>query len=210
MKKIKISKNNINIKNEDSDDENDIIIEDDLSKIDSEDSDELDDIDNSDDEDTDVENSEDSEDEEDEEEQEDEDEDEEDEEDSEIEDNYENNNNVIIYSDDENEVNTDKNININQVKTDSIKYLDAKIIKEFLNKPKITLPLITKFEYSKIKAIRITQLSNNANPFIKTTSSNIEEIADEEIKQMKLPFIIKRNLPNGEYELWKLSELATR
>ena len=94
--------------------------------------------------------------------------------------------------------------------SDSIKYLDAKIIKELLKKPKVTLPLITKFEYSKIKGIRITQLSNNANPFIKTTSDNIEEIADEEIKQLKLPFIIKRNLPNGEYELWRLNELAVR
>ena len=73
-----------------------------------------------------------------------------------------------------------------------------------------TIPLITKFEYSKIKAIRITQLSNNSNPFIETTLSNIEEIADEEIRQMKLPYIIKRNLPTGDYELWKLSELAIR
>ena len=93
---------------------------------------------------------------------------------------------------------------------DSIKYLDTKIIKELLKKPKATLPLITKFEYSKIKAIRVSQLSNNANPFIKTTSDDIEEIADEEIKQLKLPFIIKRNLPNGEYELWRLNELAIR
>ena len=56
----------------------------------------------------------------------------------------------------------------------------------------------------------MTQLSNNANPFIETTSNDIEEIANEEIKQMKLPFIIKRNLPNKEYELWKLNELAIR
>jgi len=89
-------------------------------------------------------------------------------------------------------------------------HLDHNTVKQMLNKPKITLPLITKFEYSKIKSIRVTQLSNNSNPFIETNLDNIEEIADEEIKQLKLPFIIKRNLPNGDYELWRLSELAIR
>lgn len=88
--------------------------------------------------------------------------------------------------------------------------IDSKTIKEKLNMTKKTLPLITKFEFSKIKSIRVTQLSNNSNPFIETDLDDIEKIADEEIKQMKLPFIIKRNLPNGNYELWKLSELAVR
>lgn len=88
--------------------------------------------------------------------------------------------------------------------------IDSKTIKEKLNMSKKTLPLITKFEFSKIKSIRVTQLSNNSNPFIETDLDDIEKIADEEIKQMKLPFIIKRNLPNGDYELWKLSELAVR
>lgn len=88
--------------------------------------------------------------------------------------------------------------------------IDSKNVKEKLNMSKKTLPLITKFEFSKIKSIRVTQLSNNSNPFIETDLDDIEKIADEEIKQMKLPFIIKRNLPNGNYELWKLSELAVR
>ena len=91
-----------------------------------------------------------------------------------------------------------------------IQYLDNNLIKELLNKPKRTIPLITKFEYSKIKALRVTQLSNNSNPFIKTELNDIEEIANEEIKQLKLPFIIKRNFPSGDFELWKLSELAIR
>ena len=88
--------------------------------------------------------------------------------------------------------------------------IDSKTIKEKLSMTKKTLPLITKFEFSKIKSIRVTQLSNNSNPFNETDLDDIEKIADEEIKQMKLPFIIKRNLPNGDYELWKLSELAVR
>lgn len=216
MKKIKISKKSINIKNEASDEENDSIIEDSISEINSDISNEdienieedneasEDSEDNKDSEDSeDSEHSEDSEDNED-------IEDNEDSEDSEDSEDNEDINNIIINADDNNEIKLSKNINIEEPNSDLVKYLDDKIIKEFLNKPKVTLPLITKFEYSKIKSIRMSQLSNNANPFIKTTSSNIEEIADEEIKQMKLPFIIKRNLPNGDYELWRLNELATR
>lgn len=208
MKKIKINKKNIDIKNEDSEteeEENNIIVEEDdiINDIQSE---------SNSDEDSDEDSNEDS--------------DEDSDEDSEVEDSDEdielendsdessvsaddNNDNQIINQE-ETDIVLNKNVDIGEPKLSNIKYLDNNIIKDLLNKPKITLPLITKFEYSKIKAIRMTQLSNNANPFINTTSSNIEEIADEEIKQMKLPFIIKRNLPNGDYELWKLSELATR
>ena len=208
MKKIKINKKNIHIKNEDSeteDEENDIIVEEDdiINDIQSENISDEDEGEGEDSE-NDVEL---------------EDSDEADITDEDIE--FENNSDESTDSDDDNNDNQsinqeesnivlNKDIDIGEPKLSNIKYLDNNIIKDLLNKPKITLPLITKFEYSKIKSIRMTQLSNNANPFIKTTSNSIEEIADEEIKQMKLPFIIKRNLPNGEYELWKLSELATR
>lgn len=202
MKKIKINKKNIDIKNEDSEteeeEENDIIVEEDdiINDVQSENNsdedsevevEETDEGDNSSDEDIELEN---------------------DSDESSVSDDDNNNNQSI--NQEETDIVLNKNIDIGEPKLTNIKYLDNNIIKDLLSKPKITLPLITKFEYSKIKAIRITQLSNNANPFIKTSSSNIEEIADEEIKQMKLPFIIKRNLPNGNYELWKLSELATR
>ena len=156
-------------------------------------------------------------------------EDEIDEEESEIDDDDEEENNEENYEEessiDENEsinLNTNEDLDentseVNVSNLSNILYtnkllnnIDSKTIKEKLNMSKKTLPLITKFEFSKIKSIRVTQLSNNSNPFIETDLDDIEKIADEEIKQMKLPFIIKRNLPNGDYELWKLSELAVR
>ena len=76
---------------------------------------------------------------------------------------------------------------------------------------KITSPLMTKFEYSNIKSIRLTQLSEGAIPFIDDDEfSNIEDIVDEEIKQNKLPFIIERKMPNGVSEFWDLADMVIR
>tara|TARA_Y100000389_G_scaffold198469_2_gene235030 strand:- start:2056 stop:2712 length:657 start_codon:yes stop_codon:yes gene_type:complete len=72
-----------------------------------------------------------------------------------------------------------------------------------------TLPILTKFEKTKILGIRTKQLNNNSRPYI-SGSENIKSnylIAIEELQQKKLPFIIKRPLPNNTYEYWKLSNL---
>ena len=33
------------------------------------------------------------------------------------------------------------------------------------------------------------------------------EIAEQELREKKLPFIVRRNLPGGYYEDWKVDEL---
>ena len=77
-------------------------------------------------------------------------------------------------------------------------------------KKNITTPNLTKYERSRVLCERTHQLDNGSPPYI----SNIERfinaysIALEEFNQKKIPFIIRRPLPNLQgYEYWKLSDM---
>lgn len=60
---------------------------------------------------------------------------------------------------------------------------------------------LTKYEKARILGIRALQLSRGAPPMISVTTNltHVMDIAEEELKQNKLPFIIRRPLPNGKY-----------
>ena len=80
---------------------------------------------------------------------------------------------------------------------------------ESLGKDKISKPIMT---IDKIIGIRTQQLSSGATPFIgniKNVSSNMElrQVALEELKQGKLPFIIERVLPNKKKEHYRVRDL---
>ena len=81
------------------------------------------------------------------------------------------------------------------------------IINKKTNKKKKTVPFLNKFEKARLLGVRIQQLSAGAQPKINTEGLNsIVEVVNEELIQRKIPLIIKRNLPNGESEEWKLEE----
>lgn len=72
---------------------------------------------------------------------------------------------------------------------------------------KKTVPFLNKFEKARLLGLRIQQLSAGAQPKINTSGlTSIYEIVEEELIQRKIPLMIKRNLPNGESEEWKLEE----
>ena len=78
------------------------------------------------------------------------------------------------------------------------------------DKPRVTLPYMTKYEKTRLLCIRAQQLSNGAVPLISVShekKNDIDYIVREELKQNKLPLIIRRYLPNGTFEDWKASEL---
>ena len=79
---------------------------------------------------------------------------------------------------------------------------------EKLKEHNITQPYLTKFEKSKVISERAQQLSNGSKALLKNPSAyhSVYEIALEELKQKKVPFIIKRPVSNG-YEYWKLEDL---
>ena len=80
-----------------------------------------------------------------------------------------------------------------------------------INKPKISKPIMTIYEFNQIIGLRTMQLSMGAIPFVKTNiiKSNMElrEVAIQELKEGKLPFIIKRPLPNNKFEYVRIREL---
>ncbi|EEA06818.1 putative DNA-directed RNA polymerases I, II, and III subunit RPABC2 [Cryptosporidium serpentis] len=74
--------------------------------------------------------------------------------------------------------------------------------------PRITTPYMTKFEKARIIGTRALQISMNAPvaiPLDGETDPLI--IAEKELYAKKIPFIIRRYLPNGNYEDWKIDEL---
>jgi len=63
-------------------------------------------------------------------------------------------------------------------------------------------PMLTRFERARIMGARALQLSLGAPVFIeipKNATSSLE-IAMEELKQRVIPIVIKRTLPNGDYQ----------
>ena len=77
-------------------------------------------------------------------------------------------------------------------------------------KEKKTLPFLTKYEKARIIGLRTQQLSTGAIPMIDTEIFNSAlEVAEEELKQRKIPFIIRRVFPNGDIEDWKIEEFKT-
>ena len=75
---------------------------------------------------------------------------------------------------------------------------------------KKTFNYLTKYERCFILGIRIQQIMNNSPIFIDTAvldEINPSNIAYEELLQRKLPFKIKRKLPNGNVEIWDLEDL---
>ena len=77
------------------------------------------------------------------------------------------------------------------------------------NKSKyITSQYLNKYEKTKVISERVQQLANNSKPLIANPENynNIYEIALEELKQKKIPFIIKRPYGN-HFEYWKITDL---
>jgi DNA-directed RNA polymerase I, II, and III subunit RPABC2 len=72
-----------------------------------------------------------------------------------------------------------------------------------------TLPFLTKYEKARILGERSKQIECGAIPFIKMDDKIIDSyvIALKELELKRIPFIIKRPLPNGACEYWKLSDL---
>ena len=73
-----------------------------------------------------------------------------------------------------------------------------------------TQPMLTKYEKARVLGVRATQLASGAAPYVQLTKPAISEliVAEMELAENKLPFIIRRPLPNGGSEYWKLQDLA--
>ncbi len=70
-------------------------------------------------------------------------------------------------------------------------------------------PFLTQYERTKIVGMRANQLSQGARPYIQVPEyvTDVGEIARLELQQRRLPFIIRRPMPDGTHEYWRLSDL---
>ena len=72
-----------------------------------------------------------------------------------------------------------------------------------------TLPFITKYERARVIGERARQLNMGAKPMVEVAPDMIDGylIALVEFEQKRLPFIIKRPMPDGGCEYWKFKDL---
>jgi len=74
-----------------------------------------------------------------------------------------------------------------------------------------TIPILTKYEKTRILGQRAKQINNGCKPYINISENIIDGylIAEMELKEKKIPFIIRRPLPNGKSEYWKIKDLES-
>lgn len=71
-----------------------------------------------------------------------------------------------------------------------------------------TLPVMTKYEYTRILGQRAMQIENGSKPYIEIGENIIDGyvIARQELHEKKIPIILRRPIGNS-FEYWKLKDL---
>ena len=79
---------------------------------------------------------------------------------------------------------------------------------EELKKQNTTSRKLSKYEKTRVLGQRAKQLEHGHSSFIKTTDIiDSSLIAEEELKLKLIPLIIRRPLPHGGSEYWRVSDL---
>lgn len=70
-------------------------------------------------------------------------------------------------------------------------------------------PFLTQYEKTRILGFRANQLAQGARPFLPVPNhiTKTVDIAKLELQERRLPFIVKRPMPDGSFEYWRLSDL---
>ena len=99
--------------------------------------------------------------------------------------------------------------NLNNAEMESLVKIKRNSDDRIIDEEHTTLPIMTRYEKAKILGIRSTQLNSGAEPFIDIPSNIIDgiTIARMELEKKAIPFIIRRNLPNGKSEYWNIEDL---
>ena len=82
--------------------------------------------------------------------------------------------------------------------------------KRVKDEERITSSFMTKYEKARVLGTRALQISKNAPLMIVPLpgESDPYKLAERELLERRIPFIVRRYLPDGSYEDWKLSELT--
>eukprot|EP01024_Parvocaulis_polyphysoides_P044791 TRINITY_DN4147_c0_g1_i1.p4 TRINITY_DN4147_c0_g1~~TRINITY_DN4147_c0_g1_i1.p4 ORF type:complete len:128 (+),score=32.55 TRINITY_DN4147_c0_g1_i1:82-465(+) len=75
-------------------------------------------------------------------------------------------------------------------------------------RPKMTTKYMTKYEKARILGTRALQISMNAPVMVELDGETDPlEIAEKELRMNRIPFTIRRYLPDGSFEDWKVQDL---
>jgi DNA-directed RNA polymerase I, II, and III subunit RPABC2 len=94
-----------------------------------------------------------------------------------------------------------------------VKPVFRKDVIEAVAQPRKTRGFYTKYEYTALVAMRAQQLADGAKPLVDLTGLRQSDplfvwtVAKREIEQRKLPFVVRRQLPDGTAEFWSTQEL---
>ena len=76
------------------------------------------------------------------------------------------------------------------------------------NAVRITTRYLTKYERARVLGTRALQISMNAPVMVELDGETDPlRIAQKELRERKIPIIIRRYLPDNSYEDWKIDEL---
>jgi DNA-directed RNA polymerase subunit K/omega len=87
-------------------------------------------------------------------------------------------------------------------------------VTESLSSERVTRPYYSKSEYVTLIGTRAQQIAEGAKPMVDldgmltSDPQFVWKVAEKEIHQQKLPFIIHRRLPSGVSEYWSTTELS--
>ena len=82
--------------------------------------------------------------------------------------------------------------------------------KAIIGRERTTTPFLTKYEKARVIGARALQISKNAPILVSLEPQDDIDpisIAEKELRAYKIPFIIRRYLPDGSYEDWAVKEL---
>ena len=86
-------------------------------------------------------------------------------------------------------------------------------VAEEMKQPRTTREYFTKYEYTALIALRAQQLADGAKPLVGLEGLKpsdpmfVWHVAKREIEQRKLPFLVRRQMPNGTAEFWSAQEM---
>tara|TARA_B100001248_G_C27050562_1_gene305043 strand:+ start:56 stop:379 length:324 start_codon:yes stop_codon:yes gene_type:complete len=74
----------------------------------------------------------------------------------------------------------------------------------------ITKNKMTKYEYTKILGMRAQQITMGAEPLIEISDDmkSAIEVAEEELRQRKTPYIVARRINSKKTDFWKVEDMV--
>ena len=98
---------------------------------------------------------------------------------------------------------------INYIEVEKLSKISRDDNNNIIDKYHMTVPILSKYEKTRVLGLRTKQINSGATPFINVDEDIIDgyTIAEKELIEKKIPFIIKRPISNNKFEYWKLEDL---